>query len=63
MLHINYPNLETYAIGTNRIATSFMLKAGAAYGATGEMLFLGEITPTMATAINEINSYKMIYSS
>ena len=32
----NYPELELYAIGTNSIATSAMLKAGAAYGATGE---------------------------
>ena len=29
-------NLELYAIGTNSIATSAMLKAGADYGATGE---------------------------
>lgn len=28
--------LEVYAIGTNSIATSAMLKAGAEYGATGE---------------------------
>ena len=28
--------LELYAIGTNSIATSAMLKAGADYGATGE---------------------------
>lgn len=28
--------LELYAIGTNSIATSAMLKAGAEYGATGE---------------------------
>ena len=27
---------ETYAIGTNSIATAAMLKAGADYGATGE---------------------------
>lgn len=27
---------ELYAIGTNSIATSAMMKAGAAYGATGE---------------------------
>ena len=27
---------ETYAIGTNSIATAAMLKAGAQYGATGE---------------------------
>ena len=35
-LHRRYPELETYAIGTNSIATSAMLKAGASYGATGE---------------------------
>ena len=29
-------NCEIYAIGTNSIATSAMLKAGADYGATGE---------------------------
>ena len=29
-------NCEIYAIGTNSIATSAMLKAGAHYGATGE---------------------------
>lgn len=31
-----YPDLELYAIGTNSIATSAMLKAGATYGATGD---------------------------
>lgn len=31
-----HPNLELYAIGTNSIATSAMMKAGADYGATGE---------------------------
>ena len=31
-----HPDLELYAIGTNSIATSAMLKAGADYGATGE---------------------------
>ena len=31
-----HPELELYAIGTNSIATSAMLKAGADYGATGE---------------------------
>lgn len=30
------PNLPLYAIGTNSIATSAMLRAGADYGATGE---------------------------
>ena len=31
-----HPELELYAIGTNSIATSAMLKAGAHFGATGE---------------------------
>lgn len=31
-----HPELELYAIGTNSIATSAMMKAGADYGATGE---------------------------
>lgn len=32
----NHCDLELYAIGTNSIATSAMLKAGADYGATGD---------------------------
>lgn len=32
----SHPQLELYAIGTNSIATTAMLKAGATYGATGE---------------------------
>ena len=32
----NLPDIEIYAIGTNSIATSAMLKAVADYGATGE---------------------------
>ena len=32
----SHPDLELYAIGTNSIATSTMMKAGATYGATGE---------------------------
>lgn len=32
----SHPTLELYAIGTNSIATSAMMKAGATYGATGE---------------------------
>lgn len=32
----NHPELELYAIGTNSIATSTMMKAGASYGASGE---------------------------
>lgn len=35
-LHSTRPDLDLYAIGSNSIATSAMLKAGAAYGATGE---------------------------
>ena len=35
-LRSRFPELELYAIGTNSIATAAMLKAGAAYGATGE---------------------------
>ncbi|MGN0373694.1 MAG: DUF3842 family protein [Enterocloster sp.] len=35
-LHRQYPQLELYAMGTNSIATSSMMKAGASYGATGE---------------------------
>ncbi len=31
-----HPQQEIYAIGTNSIATTAMLKAGADYGATGE---------------------------
>ncbi|MGN1314983.1 MAG: DUF3842 family protein [Lachnospiraceae bacterium] len=31
-----WPDRELYAIGTNTLATSAMLKAGADYGATGE---------------------------
>ncbi len=31
-----FPEQEIYAIGTNSIATSAMMKAGADYGATGE---------------------------
>lgn len=32
----NHADMELYAIGTNSIATSAMLKAGADYGATGD---------------------------
>lgn len=76
------PSLETYAIGTNSIATAAMLKAGATYGATGENpaiinsqdadiiigpigivianSLLGEITPSMATAIGSSHAYKIL---
>lgn len=35
-LHSSLPNCELIAVGTNSIATSTMLKAGAANAATGE---------------------------
>ena len=67
-----FPSLETYAIGTNSIATSAMLKAGATYGATDADIIigpigivmanslLGEITPAMATAIGISKAYKIL---
>lgn len=36
MIKSRYENVEIMAVGTNTIATSAMLKAGATYGATGE---------------------------
>lgn len=35
-LKVTFPRVEILAIGTNSIATSAMLRAGADYGATGE---------------------------
>ena len=77
-----HSNLELYAIGTNSIATSAMLKAGADNGATGEnavivnaadsdiivgpigIVFvnalLGEITPSIATAVSSSKAYKIL---
>lgn len=73
---------ELIAIGTNSIATSAMMKAGAKQGATGENpvvvackdadviigpigivvadSLLGEITPTMATAIGQSKALKLL---
>ena len=67
---------ELYAIGTNSIATSAMLKGGAPNGATGEnpvvdviigpigMIsadsLLGEITPAMAVAIGQSRAMKLL---
>ena len=58
------------AVGTNAIATSAMLKAGAEAGATGENPVLvacrtadslmGEITPTMAVAIGRSDAKKLL---
>ncbi len=77
-----HADLELYAVGTNSIATSAMLKAGADYGATGDnavivnaadsdlivgpigIVFanalLGEITPSIATAIGASKAYKIL---
>ena len=77
-----HSELELYAIGTNSIATSAMLKAGADNGATGEnavivnaadsdiivgpigIVFanalLGEITPTIATAVSASKAFKIL---
>ena len=77
-----HSELELYAIGTNSIATSAMLKAGADNGATGEnavivnaadsdiivgpigIVFanalLGEITPSIATAVSSSKAYKIL---
>jgi len=35
-LRARFPQAEVWAVGTNSIATSTMLKAGAQFGATGE---------------------------
>ena len=72
-LKSSYPELELYAIGTNSIATSAMLKAGASYGATGENpvivgpigivmadSLMGEITAAMATAVSSSSAYKIL---
>ena len=47
-----HSELELYAIGTNSIATSAMLKAGNA--------LLGEITPSIASAIGASKAYKIL---
>jgi len=75
-------DVEILAIGTNALATSVMLKAGANEGATGEnavvfnaprvdlilgpvsIMFpnamLGEMTPSMATAISSSPAKKVL---
>lgn len=77
-----HSELELYAVGTNSIATSAMLKAGAEYGATGEnaaivnaadsdiiigpigIVFanalLGEITPSIASAVGASKAFKIL---
>ena len=78
---LNFPE-KIYAVGTNSIATTAMLKAGADFAATGENpvivnardadlivgpigiaiadALLGEITPTMATAISQSQAQKLL---
>lgn len=56
-LKSSYPELELYAIGTNSIATSAMLKAGASYGnpvivnARNADLIIGPIGIVMADSL------------
>ncbi|MFR5602417.1 MAG: DUF3842 family protein [Lachnospiraceae bacterium] len=81
-LKATHPDLELIALGTNSIATSAMMKAGADAGATGENpvivnsqdadiiigpigivianSLLGEITPSMATAIGVSKANKIL---
>lgn len=76
------PNCDLIALGTNSIATSTMIKAGANIGATGENpiiyncvdadiivgsmgiiianSYLGEITPSMASAISSSRAEKIL---
>ncbi len=76
------PSAYVVAIGTNSMATSAMLKAGADAGATGESpikynasevdmilgplgiviagALMGEISPTIATAISESKAQKVL---
>ena len=52
-----YPDLPLTAIGTNSIATSAMLKAGADLGATGENPV---ITAAMSSAIGSSRAHKIL---
>ena len=61
---------EIVAVGTNAIATSAMLKAGADAGATGENpvvvncrdadSLMGEVTPAMAVAVGQSPARKLL---
>ncbi|HPF88312.1 MAG TPA: DUF3842 family protein [Candidatus Limiplasma sp.] len=81
-LKADNPRYAILAVGTNAIATTAMLKAGADTAATGENAvvvgcrkadiiigptgivvadaMLGEITPTMATAIGQSNATRVL---
>ena len=54
----SHPELEITAIGTNSIATSSMLKAGADIVIPNSLL--GEITPAMAEAIGSSQAKKIL---
>lgn len=80
-----YPNLHVRALGTNSLATTAMIKAGATDGATGENAIvynashmqiilgpvaivasnglLGEVTPSMASAIGSSDAVKILIPS
>ena len=60
-----YPDVHILAVGTNTIATSAMIKAGADEAATGEKSVvvaskLGEITPTMARAVAQSGAKRIL---
>ena len=68
-----FPQVEVTAVGTNALASSNMLKAGADHAATGENAVIvgpigiaiadsmyGEITPAMAAAVGQSNVKKLL---
>ncbi|MEG1642441.1 MAG: DUF3842 family protein [Synergistaceae bacterium] len=84
-LHCVAPDVYVRALGTNSVATSVMLRAGASDGATGEnsVVFnarladvivgpigvvmpnglLGEVSPSMASAVGESRAVKVLIPS
>ena len=57
------PDIELTAVGTNSIAASAMLKAGAHRAATGIVIadsLLGEITPAMAAAVCQSSAARVL---
>ena len=68
-----FPDADITAVGTNSIATTAMLKAGANHGATGENDVIvgpigiviadslyGEVTPAMAVAIGQSRAKRIL---
>ena len=68
-----YPSISITAVGTNSVATSNMLKAGADHGATGENAVIvgcigiviadsmfGEVTPKMAAAVGQSAAKRLL---